>query len=76
MQYKCRLFSSDIDGDMEAFEELMTRSYENDASVTIVQKETKLTEEGKYLVAVHWVEEEGEGLDSRNIISDMISEGV
>lgn len=76
MQYKCRLFSSDIDGDMEAFEELMTQSYDQDGHVSVVQKETKLTEEGKYLIAVHWIEESGAAESVKNIINEVIDEGL
>ena len=56
MAYKCRIFSSMQPGEMEEFENLMTKASETDA-ISIVQKETKLTESGAYLIALHWIEE-------------------
>lgn len=75
MAYKCRLFSSDEPGDMEMFEELMTRASETD-SVSIVQKETKLTEQGKYLIALHWIEESSDSDSQRKALSLMLDEGL
>ena len=74
MAYRCRVFSSKDDGDMEAFEELMTRANETE-DVSIVQKESKLTESGEYIIAVHWMEDTV-NTDDRKTMDSIIDEGL
>lgn len=78
--YKFKLFSSEAGanlpniGDMAEYEELMTRSY-NDDSIVIVQKETKLTEMGQYLVALHWIETGNSSKDAQ-VLKEVLESGV
>ena len=74
MAYRCRVFSSKDDGDIEAFEELMTRANETE-EISIVQKETKLTESGEYIIAVHWMEDTV-NTDNRKTMDSIIDEGL
>ena len=74
MAYRCRVFSSKDDGDIEAFEELMTRANETE-EISIVQKETKLTESGEYIIAVHWMEDTV-NVDNRKTMDSIIDEGL
>ncbi|MBP5594701.1 MAG: hypothetical protein J6Y02_04905 [Pseudobutyrivibrio sp.] len=74
MAYRCRVFSSKDDGDIEAFEELMTRANETE-EVSIVQKESKLTESGEYIIAVHWMEDTI-NVDNRKTMDSIIDEGL
>lgn len=74
MAYRCRVFSSKDEGDMEAFEELMTRANETE-EVSIVQKESKLTESGEYIIAVHWMEDTV-NVDNRKTFDSIIDEGL
>lgn len=74
MAYRCRVFSSKDDGDIEAFEELMTRANETE-EVSIVQKESKLTESGEYIIAVHWMEDTV-NVDNRKTMDSIIDEGL
>jgi len=74
MAYRCRVFSSKELGDMEAFEELMTRANETD-EISVVQKESKLTESGEYIIAVHWIEDTA-NVDNRKTMDSIIDEGL
>ena len=74
MAYRCRVFSSKDEGDMEAFEELMTRANETE-EVSIVQKESKLTESGEYIIAVNWMEDTV-NVDNRKTFDSIIDEGL
>lgn len=74
MAYRCRVFSSKEIGDMEAFEELMTRANDTD-EVSVVQKESKLTENGEYIIAVHWIEDTV-NVDNRKTMDSIIDEGL
>ena len=74
MKYRFRLFNSDNPDDMLEFEELMT-SANVEESVNIVQKETKLTEAGQYLIALHWLES-GPSSDDKKRIKELIDEGI
>lgn len=74
MAYRCRVFSSKDAGDIEAFEELMTRANETE-EVSIVQKESKLTESGEYIIAVHWMEDTI-NVDNRKTMDSIIDEGL
>ena len=71
MAYRCRVFSSKDDGDIE---ELMTRANETE-EISIVQKETKLTESGEYIIAVHWMEDTV-NTDNRKTMDSIIDEGL
>lgn len=73
MKYRFKLFSSQNE-EMEEFEELMTRAYEG-TEVEIIQKESKLTEMGEYLIAVHWIES-GSSSEDKKRIQELIEEGV
>ncbi len=74
MAYKCRIFSSSQPGEMEEFENLMTKASESD-TISIVQKETKLTESGAYLIALHWIEEPQDASVDKNTLSAVIEDG-
>ena len=74
MAYRCRVFSSKDDGDIEAFEELMTRANDTD-EISVVQKESKLTESGEYIIAVHWIEDTI-NVDNRKTMDSIIDEGL
>lgn len=75
MIFKFKLFSSAVDGDMEEYEELMTRAYSN-GEINVVQKETKLTESGMYMIAVHWLEESTNNDKDRATLNNMVRDGV
>lgn len=80
VKFRFKLFSSDTQGEsdnvgsMAEYERIMSRSY-NDDDITIVQKETKLTEMGQYLVALQWVET-GNSSEDAATIKSVIESGV
>jgi hypothetical protein len=75
MQFKFKLFSSNIEGELEAYEELMTRATNNPDDINIVLRETKLTEMGQYLIALHWIEV-GDNSADKMVIREMTRSGL
>lgn len=59
--------------DIAEFEKLMTSSYGEGGEITIVQKETKLTEMGEYLIALHWLET-GSASEDKRAIRDLLED--
>jgi len=75
MQFKFRLFASNMEGEMEQYEELMTRAANNPDDINIVLRETKLTEMGQYLIALHWLES-GDNTSDKMAIREMTRSGL
>lgn len=80
VKYRFKLFSSEVAdgagnmGSMAEYEKLMTDSLNGD-EITIMQKETKLTEMGQYLIALHWVETGTSKADS-STLKQLMDEGL
>lgn len=73
MKYKFKLFMASKEEDIAEFEKLMASSYSDGGEITIVQKETKLTEMGEYLIALHWLET-GSANEDKKTIRDMLED--
>lgn len=72
IRYNVSVVDSSNEGDMQRFEELMTRSL-NDDRIIIVKQETCFTKEGDYIIAVHWTEDGASDAD-KEMLTNLVKE--
>lgn len=73
--YKFKLFLGSDDLSIEEYTKLKSRAYSDSDDITIIKEETKLTESGEYLIALHWLEN-GSSSEDKDTLRRMIEDKV
>ena len=53
----------------------MSQSYDPNSGIEIIQKETKLTESGQYVIAVHWLDD-SQSTEEYDALDSIITKGL